>query len=378
MISISDIKQLKEKYDSMYIYGVGKYAKVLTLALGKEWIKSNATAFIVTSYEDNPKTYEGLPVLEIDSLLDKCVNGIVIMAIAPLNAKEAVRKVEQMSFEKIILIDEDTYEQLNEKASTAETMAYYHNMVDDSKLFKYIEIETINRCNGLCSFCPVNAKEEQRPYYMMEEKLFYSIIQQLKEENYSGQVGLFSNNEPFLDKRIISFAKYARENLPNAFLYLFTNGTLLDEKKYLDIMPYLDMMQIDLYLEADEPEPENISRIRTVAVANGYNDKMVYFTISPKEIRYSRGGSSPNSKVNSITEELCRLPLIQMVIRPDGKVSLCCNDALGQMTLGDVNEERIVDIWNGEKYRDIRRKAMDGRENIDLCKYCNSIDRREL
>lgn len=28
-----------------------------------------------------------------------------------------------------------------------------------------------------------------------------------------------------------------------------------------------------------------------------------------------------------------------MVVRPDGKVSLCCNDALGTMTLGDLTKE---------------------------------------
>ena len=28
-----------------------------------------------------------------------------------------------------------------------------------------IEIETINRCNGICPFCPINANEPQRPYY---------------------------------------------------------------------------------------------------------------------------------------------------------------------------------------------------------------------
>lgn len=35
---------------------------------------------------------------------------------------------------------------------------------DEFPLFKNIEIETINRCNGSCSFCPVNKKENQRPF----------------------------------------------------------------------------------------------------------------------------------------------------------------------------------------------------------------------
>ena len=43
---------------------------------------------------------------------------------------------------------------------------------------KEIEIETVNRCNGKCSFCPVNANEPQREYAKMSTELFYKIIQE--------------------------------------------------------------------------------------------------------------------------------------------------------------------------------------------------------
>ena len=143
-------------------------------------------------------------------------------------------------------------------------------------------------------------------------------------------------------------------------------------------MPYLDSMQIDLYLKNDENEPENIERIRNVASEMGYEDRMTYFRIAPDAIRSSRAGNSPNSKVSASIEELCRLPLVEMIVRPDGKISLCCNDALGQMTLGDLNTETIEEVWYGEKYAKIRDLAMKGREKISLCQYCNAIHRREL
>ena len=69
-----------------------------------------------------------------------------------------------------------------------------------------------------------------------------------------------------------------------------------------------------------------------------------------------------------------------MVIRPDGKISLCCNDALGQITLGDASKTKIIDIWFNEKFEEVRKHlAMrEGRGAISVCRYCNHYDGREL
>ena len=39
-----------------------------------------------------------------------------------------------------------------------------------------IEIETVNRCNNTCSFCPVNRNNDTRPYQKMTDEFFYSLI----------------------------------------------------------------------------------------------------------------------------------------------------------------------------------------------------------
>lgn len=101
---------------------------------------------------------------------------------------------------------------------------------------KEIEIETVNRCNGKCSFCPVNANEPQREYAKMSTELFYKIIQELVDMNYTGMLSIYSNNEPFLDERIVDFYKYAREKLLGARLNLYTNGTLMSLDKFKEIV----------------------------------------------------------------------------------------------------------------------------------------------
>lgn len=245
-------------------------------------------------------------------------------------------------------------------------------------LFNAIEIETVNRCNGVCPFCPVNKNSDSRTYHKMEKELFIKIISELKQLNYTGNVALYSNNEPFLDERIVEFAKYARETLPLANIYLFTNGTLLTLEKYQAIMPYLDYMHIDNYSDTFTL----IKPVREIFEQSKNNtelEKAVIYLRKQNEVLTSRGGQAPNKKMNRGLNIPCLLPYQQFIIRPDGKVSLCCNDALGKYTMGDISTQSIKEVWEGEKFQEIRKKIYKGRKGIELCRGCDTrIGRREF
>ena len=88
-----------------------------------------------------------------------------------------------------------------------------------------VSIETINRCNSTCEFCPANKNADKRPFEKMNEELFKRIIDELKELNYDGYLNLYVNNEPFMDTRIEEWYEYASKMLPLAKMLLYTNGT---------------------------------------------------------------------------------------------------------------------------------------------------------
>ena len=98
--------------------------------------------------------------------------------------------------------------------------------------FYTIEMETNNRCNNDCAFCPVNRNNDTRKPQVMEEDIFFTIIDQLRAMDYHGHISLFSNNEPLLDGRILKFVELTKKLLPNAPQHLCTNGILLDGKKF--------------------------------------------------------------------------------------------------------------------------------------------------
>ena len=242
-------------------------------------------------------------------------------------------------------------------------------------IFQTIEIETINRCNGTCSFCPINRKIDPRPYKLMDEFLFYSIIEQLKDLNYEGYLGLYSNNEPLLDKRIISFLKQAKESLPNAKLYLFTNGSLLTLELFKQLMIYIDWITIDNYndnLVLNEP----IKKIYEYARKLPYSEqkKVHIYLRKENEILLNRGGQAKNRTTqNCKMKSACLYPFEQVIIRPDGKLSLCCNDALGKITMGDLTNDLLIDIWRSNEYRELRKTMLLNRAKCNLCKYCDTI-----
>ena len=210
----------------------------------------------------------------------------------------------------------------------------------------------------------------------MSWELFEKIINQLAEINYSGKLALFSNNEPFLDERIIEFSSYAREHLAKAKIHLFTNGTLLNLDIFLEIINYLDEIIIDNY-------NQQLQLIPSVKIIKEYVDscgddairkKVKILLRKPNEILTSRGGEAPNrEKIIDVSEDTCALPFQQLIIRPSGKVSLCCNDPLGKETLGDLTKETILDVWFGEKYRKTREKIARGRKYLNHCKNCDTF-----
>ena len=247
--------------------------------------------------------------------------------------------------------------------------------MDNLPLPLEVEIETVNRCNGDCPFCPVNVHEPQRPYAKMTDELFYKIIDDLSELNYSGQLAIYSNNEPFLDERIIKFHEYAREKVPNAFIHMYTNGSVMGLEKFKQIIPYLDEMVLDIYDDRQIITPVIQPVYDYVESHEELHEKVLFSLRLKHEILNSRGGQSPNKKDEAHRSKAkCVLPFQELIIRPTGHISLCAADALGKYDLGEMNTMTIMQAWHSEKHEEIR-KAMKktGRKGLMLCDKCDLV-----
>lgn len=240
-----------------------------------------------------------------------------------------------------------------------------------------VNLETINRCNSTCEFCTANKHAEKRPYKRMEDELFYSIIDQLAAWGYKGHLTMYGNNEPWLDTRIVEFHKYAREKLPDSYIFMSTNGLLLDVEKVKSIVPYVNQLIINNYCE-DMILHDNLKEIWDYVKANPDEFKDVDILIQMRYIKAiltNRAGSAPNKKATEkVIKETCLMPYTDMWITPDGRLGLCCCDNFEVTELAKLSETPISEAWNSPKYQEFRKAVAKGRQNYTFCKHCDFID----
>lgn len=376
------------------IFGAGQIGH---LALAK--YKDRVDYFIDNNVQMQGKNINGIPVKSVEEGVDNLDGHMIV--IASKYQEMMAKQLRDMEVDKYSFYIEDNdayyeteelvinpyqdggFKDFNESEWNEFTQKNYavtlvNDMVQQLQgrevMFNHVEIETVNRCNGNCSFCPVSKGNDTREYKEMTDELFQDIIGQLAEMNYSGRLALFSNNEPFLDSRILQRHKYAREKLPDVRMHLFTNGTLLSIDLFKELMSYLDELIIDNY-QQDLKLIKPCQKIVSYCEEHPELRKKVTIILrKPQEILTSRGGDAPNrKKMVSYKKDSCILPYKQLIIRPDGKVSLCCNDPLGKNTLGDLTQDSILDVWNNQRFKVIREALYKGRENWPHCQYCDAF-----
>lgn len=249
---------------------------------------------------------------------------------------------------------------------------YQHKWPETLPAFNWIEIETINRCNNDCSFCPANKYHDHRKPLKMSQAIFQKIVNELSDMHYDGNVNLFSNNEPLLDADIENKAAVLRKALPKATLHFLTNGLLLTPEKYQALIEHVDHFVVDNYSTTNEWLP-SVQRVKSYAEQLGkYMDKTHFVMRQKDAVLSTRGGAAPNKAGYRAGTEGCALPYIQLVVRPDGKVSLCCNDPMGHYTLGDVTHNTLAEIWHSEEYTNVRSVLKQkGRAGLALCAECD-------
>jgi len=252
---------------------------------------------------------------------------------------------------------------------------------DPKRLFSWVEIETINRCNSTCAFCPVNKRVDPRPLAHMADALFTKIVNDLGALDFEGKLALHSNNEPLLDEKLVERVRYARSQCPKAYIFIYTNGTRLNtDLAWQLIAAGVDLIRIDNYSDKLKLH-KNIAGLVQDFERPPYSTHAAKIRIVVRrlnEVLSNRGGKAPNKlpehdrSYRHFQSSPCRYPFEQLVIRPDGKVSLCGNDAYGQVTLGDAAHQSLTEIWFGGAFRQVRTElTRNGRKNLPVCRECD-------
>lgn len=231
-------------------------------------------------------------------------------------------------------------------------------------LFSSVNIETYGYCNRKCKFCFNNDSFPKRAQGIMDDDLFYNIINQLGKMKFAGRISPILYGEPLLDKRIAGFIQYINKKVPFADIWLNSNGDTLTEELLVNLLDCgLDKIYITNY---DDIEKQNLKTL-----ADKYRSAVVYKKIQDRRI-VNRAGVLLE-RDSSVKQRACFEPTGKLVINWNGDVLLCCNDYYAKYIFGNIKKVSILEAWNNKDFNNYRNilKENGGRTKIDLCENCD-------
>lgn len=268
-----------------------------------------------------------------------------------------------------------------------------------------LEIETFHGCNARCTFCSIH--DWARPQGEMSQEVFEKVIDDSQALLPHLQVvSLTSDGEPLMGSRIAERVTKCRKNgLDN--VGFASNGSLMREdlaKTLLDAGLAWISFSFDT-LDKDRFEQERVRLkfdvtfkriLRFIELRNegNYQTKVnmryldhasdhevfeAYREFWEKHIRdvdeihygdlYDYKAMGNEDGLRDLT---CSYPLNHILIMQDGTVPLCCQDWNAQFVFGNVMKDPLVDIWNSQRWKDVRalHRAGQGGE-MALCRGCD-------
>jgi len=286
-----------------------------------------------------------------------------------------------------------------------------------SEFPRIIDVELTNTCNYRCICCPTGAGTVTRRKGIMKDEVFYRILDEAKEHKTPIRFTVFG--EPLLHPKLIDFIKATKS--AGLICHINTNGNLLTDQLISDFVEipldsikfsmqgvdrdtYREMRNIDFF-------DELIDRIKCLYQVRGdgllpyihINTSITYETDEQcdqfKEAtstfcdKFSIGRTNfeyvdveqaklneeekdrirnliPKQTISKIYYD-CKEVFEKITVYWDGRVTACCADYDNLMSLGDIFQNSIKELWSSDKANYYREMLVNRRHSeLPLCKIC--------
>ena len=269
-----------------------------------------------------------------------------------------------------------------------------------------IEVQFHNLCNANCVICPYRSMKYQKS--KMSDELFNKFIEDIKGKPIK-RIIPYLNNEPFLQEDFLDKVRKIRQANSDAEIEISTNLMFFTEDKmrelkdigvteirasvfgyteetYRKMMPTANRQKaFDALEKLSEVFAGTNVVIGIVMIDTGEIDESEFENMKKLADRlgfeFNRWGFLDRAKnVSGKTNNFYRQDVIGCEqFRPterlhmlcDGRVIFCCQDWSHTCVCGNLNDNTITEIWNGEKYNSFR-KALFSEECSapEICKNC--------
>lgn len=283
---------------------------------------------------------------------------------------------------------------------------------------KRIYIEISNICNVQCSFCPVVERDKQ----IMSLEEFEKTL--LQARPLADEVCLHLMGEPLAHPQFLKILELCEKH--EVLIQLTTNALLI--KRYQDrlidspilrqinfslqaytdnfphkpLAPYLESI-LDFCDEASVKAPAMYQNLRlwNLGADSGDNEKIMrileqkYGMIINREVDVSSIKSKkvknrlylhfdsrfewPDLKNENLGKQgRCHGLVSHVGIHANGVVVPCCLDKEAVIKLGNVFENKLIDILNSERASEMREGFQNGKLTEELCQKCSYIRRFKI
>jgi len=273
-----------------------------------------------------------------------------------------------------------------------------------------IQIQTQSGCNAACAFCPNKKTLSTLSHGRMDEALFRKIVDECVAHQPS-RISPYLMNEPLLDPDLPERIRYvASKKGPRTEVEINTNASKLEGDMARELLCCgLDAMSISfhglskesyeasmvglsfdenlrrvndfaaLWRAAPEPKPEvRITMVRTKLTEPETPRIRAYWAERGLKARIRPLGnrahvSVEEARLNPNAWEpfvSCTELVRQAFIIYNGDAVLCCADWERSTVVGNLRERSLHEVWNGERYVEIRRRYFAGDLEGLLCARC--------
>lgn len=254
-------------------------------------------------------------------------------------------------------------------------------IVDDEIVFfrkfpmpSWIELSIIDVCNRSCIFCPKSDPSvAPNTYQRMQLVLIDKLAKDLKEINYKGSVVLCGYGEPMLHKEV---NEISRRLAKVSFVEVVTNGDTLNSSKITALYnSNVNKLLVSMY---DGPEQTEKFKKMTVESKVPKNFVILRDRWYDKNKDYGLKLTNRTGTINVGEQEKigtfdkCYYPSYQLLIDWNGDVFLCPQDWQRRITMGNIMQQSIFDIWTGKIFEKYRKNLLEGRRCNSPCNLCNA------
>lgn len=234
----------------------------------------------------------------------------------------------------------------------------------DINMFHHVNIELNRSCNRRCSYCPISRYPKFNKESNINYKDYCNIISQLKEINFSGEIHFTGFYEPLLEKKLEKYIKYARKELKNVKIVVYTNGDFLNKKNLKFFKDYSIFLIISIHNDNKKNQ-----RYKQIIKMTQQNNVIIKKNLN-NHILSSRGGLIDVNKKDK--KRFCILPSIELTIDSSGNIILCSDDFFSKNIFGNIKKEKIISIWNKVDFKKTRRNILKGKKKTKICVSCFS------